>query len=249
MKETKDLFSTQAETYARYRPVYPQMLYDFLFSVTFGYNTAWDCGTGNGQVASVLADKFEKVYATDISEQQLSHAVKKPNIQYMVSRAEQTELPDNCADLITVGTAIHWFDFAAFYEEARRVGKKGSVLAAWAYAPFRCNAAINRLVDHFYWNTVGPYWPPERKYGDDAYRSIPFPFEEIHVPPMHIDVHWTLDQFMGYLYSWSSVQNYIKANGNNPLDLLLPELSKAWGDAGARDLVFPLFLRAGRIQD
>ena len=38
---------------------------------------AWDCATGNGQVARYLADYFDEVYATDISQQQLDNAIQK----------------------------------------------------------------------------------------------------------------------------------------------------------------------------
>ena len=58
MKEVKDLFSVQSATYAAFRPVYPDALYDFLFSVSPAFDTVWDCGTGNGQVATRLSEKF-----------------------------------------------------------------------------------------------------------------------------------------------------------------------------------------------
>ena len=70
----KDNFSTQSEGYAIYRPTYPQALYDYLFKLTENKQAAWDCATGNGQVARVLAQHFDAVYATDISENQLKNA-------------------------------------------------------------------------------------------------------------------------------------------------------------------------------
>ncbi len=55
----KDLFSDQADLYAKYRPTAPEELYDHIFSFVTKKDTAWDCATGNGQAAIVLADHFE----------------------------------------------------------------------------------------------------------------------------------------------------------------------------------------------
>jgi hypothetical protein len=51
----KDNFSEQAKQYAQFRPHYPPELFSHVFSLVQEKNTAWDCGTGNGQVANVLA--------------------------------------------------------------------------------------------------------------------------------------------------------------------------------------------------
>ena len=58
----KDNFSIQAKYYAKYRPLYPQELYDFILSFVPGKKLAWDCGTGNGQTANVLAQYFDNVF-------------------------------------------------------------------------------------------------------------------------------------------------------------------------------------------
>ena len=62
-----DRFSTQAAAYARYRISYPAALYAWLLPQVPGRRRAWDCATGNGQVAAVLARHFEHVAATDLS--------------------------------------------------------------------------------------------------------------------------------------------------------------------------------------
>ena len=69
-----DHFSKQSRDYARYRPVYPAKLYDYLASLTPGHDRAWDVGTGNGQAAIGLAQHFRSIIATDLSEQQIAWA-------------------------------------------------------------------------------------------------------------------------------------------------------------------------------
>lgn len=178
MKETKDNFSTQSGHYAKYRPVYPEALYSFIYNQIKEFNTAWDCGTGNGQVASVLSDKFDKVYATDISKNQLQNAVAKENITYIQARAEHTPIADRSIDLITVAQAIHWFDFNAFYQEVSRVAKPGALLAAWGYGLLSVSPELDPIIEEFYADILGSYWDDERSYLDESYRTIPFPFKE-----------------------------------------------------------------------
>jgi len=122
----KDNFSTQSDDYAKFRPVYPRELIDYLLSLTDTHETCWDCGTGNGQLAVKLAGHFDKIFATDISEKQLSNATHKPNIAYSKQPAEQTNFPDRSFDLITVAQAAHWFDHERFNREVKRVLKPNS---------------------------------------------------------------------------------------------------------------------------
>jgi 2-polyprenyl-3-methyl-5-hydroxy-6-metoxy-1,4-benzoquinol methylase len=110
----KDLFSKQSDLYARYRPTYPKELYEYILSFVKEKNTAWDCATGNGQAAVVLADHFKKVIATDISAAQIEKAIKKDNIEYSVCPAESTPFEENTFDLVTVAQAYHWINWKEF---------------------------------------------------------------------------------------------------------------------------------------
>src|SRR4030095_11116914 len=129
----KDNFATQSDQYVKFRPTYPDELYQFLLPLVKTKDAAWDCGTGNGQVAQELSKHFKKVYATDISEKQIKNAIQRENIFYKVESAERTSFPDKSFDLITVAQAIHWFDFGAFYKEVERTIKPNGVLAVIGY--------------------------------------------------------------------------------------------------------------------
>jgi ubiquinone/menaquinone biosynthesis C-methylase UbiE len=151
----KDNFSTQATQYAKFRPTYPQGLYDFINSEVKNKALAWDCATGNGQIAVQLAQTFEQVVATDISEKQLANAPQKNNITYKVEPAEKTTFKDHSVDLITVGQAIHWFNFGQFFDEVRRILKPDGLFIAVGYELMKINPAIDILIDNFYNNIVG----------------------------------------------------------------------------------------------
>lgn len=194
----KDLFSTQAADYAKYRPVYPPELYEYILSFTKERKWAWDCATGNGQAARALASFFDKVEATDLSEKQIQQAPSHPKVEYSVAPCNRTSFPDHCFELITVAQAYHWFDFDSFAKEARRVGKQGAVLAVWGYGLGQCeNSAVGDLLWDFYRNTVGPYWDPERKFIEENYETIPFPFSELPGRGFSISLHWSRS-----FYAW-----------------------------------------------
>lgn len=133
MNANKDFFSGHSKIYAAFRPTYPEELYQFIFKHLKHKTKAWDCATGNGQVAQYLSKHFDNVYATDMSQQQLDHAFPAPNIHYSVCKAEKTLFEDQQFDLITVGQALHWLELDSFYKEVKRTGKPGSLLAVWGY--------------------------------------------------------------------------------------------------------------------
>ena len=246
MKKIIDNFSTQSKIYQKYRPVYPPELYSTILSLVNNKQLAWDCGTGNGQVATILAKAFKQVEATDISENQLKNASPKHNIHYSLQRAESTNFSDNTFDLITVGQAIHWFDFTAFYQEVQRVGKPKSLLAIFGYGLLKIEG-INAPLANFYTNTIGPYWNKERRFIDEGYQTIPFPFEEIQLNQSFTIVdNWTIQQLEGYLNTWSSVQRFMRQEGFNPVTPFIKQLQPLW-QTTHKKVSFPILLRIGRI--
>jgi SAM-dependent methyltransferase len=244
---TKDLFSEGSKNYAAFRPIYPVDLFGFIYSHTKSYEVVWDCATGNGQAANDLALRFKKVFATDLSEKQIQNAKPKINIEYSICKAEHTPFADNSFDLITVAQAIHWLNFDLFYKEVRRVAKPNSLLAVWGYSLLSINPVIDPLINQFYVNVIGSYWDKERKFIDEKYQTIPFPFEEIKSPEFEMSFEWTLAELTGYINTWSAVQKFIQLNESNPVDELIHSIQPHWGSE--RKLVrFPLFLRLGKIR-
>ncbi|GAA4445815.1 class I SAM-dependent methyltransferase [Nibrella saemangeumensis] len=241
-----DRFSGHADLYQQYRIDYPAELYNYLLSFVTNRQRAWDCATGNGQVAVILADYFAEVEATDISQAQLSKAVQRPNIRYQVTPAEHTPFPDQHFDLITVAQALHWFDVEAFHQEVIRVAKPGAIVAEWMYGVALVDASLDALIQDFYRNRVGPYWDPQRRHIDENYVNLPFPFADVQQRQFTIHRHWTAERFLNYLRTWSAVQNYIRQHQNDPVKYLAEELSGVWGEE-EKDVKFPVVLRVGRL--
>ena len=248
MSQFKDHFSGHADLYRDARPTYPDALFEWLAAQAPDRALAWDCGCGNGQASATLARHFERVIASDPSANQIADAQSGANIEYRVEPAEHSSLADASASLVTVAQALHWFDFAAFYAEVRRVLKPGGVFAAWAYAACGTDeASIDDVIEHLYGDALtGPYWPPERAHIDAGYRTIPFPFAKIAAPEFPMIMRWNVDQLLAYLRSWSATQRYIKAKGEDPVALVEPKLRTAWGDpARVREVRWQFHLLAG----
>ena len=243
----KDNFSKQAEGYARYRPAYPTELFDFILSKPESKKVAWDCATGNGQTAKVLAKYFDKVYATDTSQKQLNNAEPGLTIYYSLQPAEQTNFPDNYFDLITVSQALHWLDFEKFNKEVKRVAKPGAWIAVWMYSLLEISPSIDEVIKNkFYKKTLAGCWDYERKFVDEHYATIPFPFEEIECPALYMQYKWTITQLEGFLNTWSAVQKFITVNNYNPVDELIEEIRSNW-DNEKMEVRFPIYLRMGRV--
>lgn len=242
---TKDYFSGHSKLYATFRPTYPEDLYQFIFNHVKQFDSAWDCATGNGQVAQRLAKQFQTVYATDISQQQLTHAVQLKNIQYSVASAENTNFQNQTFDLITVGQAMHWFDLDRFYSEVKRVLKPNGILAVWGYSVCSVNEPIDAIFFDFYRNIVGPYWDKARKMVEDEYEGMPFPFKEIPTPKFSIEVKWSLEEFSGYLSTWSATQKFIKDKNLDPVPEVTNRLSPYWHNNMM--VRFPVFLKLGTV--
>ena len=244
----KDNFSTQSEQYAKYRPTYPPALFDYLKSIITNRENAWDCGTGNGQVAAELSIFFKQVYATDISQQQIDLAVQSHNIEYSLQPAEKTNFPNHFFDLVIVAQAIHWFDFEKFYAEVRRTSKPNAFIVVTGYGGLEVAPEIDQIKKEFYKNVVGPYWDKERKYIDENYTTIPFPFKEIQAPALVNKFEWDIDHLIGYINTWSAVKHFIKQNGYNPVDKIYSSIEQYWGKERIREVCFPLLLRIGLVQ-
>jgi len=246
--EFKDYFSTQSTDYAKYRPHYPEALFEYLASTVKDREAAWDCATGNGQAALGLVPFFDRIIATDPSRAQLENAVRHEKITYQAATAEHTEIPSQSVNLVTVAQALHWFDLEGFYREVKRALKPPGAIAVWCYNLIEISPEIDPKIKEFYEDIVGPYWAPERRLVEDGYRSIPFPFEEMKAPRFFIEALWTLPDLFGYLRTWSATQAYTDANRADPIARVKDDLLRIWGPAEMeRPVRWPINMRVGAL--
>jgi SAM-dependent methyltransferase len=246
MPAFQDRFAFAAGEYATYRPHYPGELFAWLRQRTPSARRVWDCGTGSGQAAMALAARFELVVATDPSLTQLIHAARDGAVQYAASTAEAAPLRRGSIDLVTVAQALHWFDRAAFFNEARRVLVPGGLLAIWSYGIPTIAPAIDEVLRRFHDVELGAYWSPERRLVERGYEGISLPFVEEPAPRFSMQATWSLPQLGGYLSTWSAVGKYRQVTGADPIPGIMRALAKCWEDhANTRLVDWPLILRVG----
>ncbi|RPI18409.1 MAG: class I SAM-dependent methyltransferase [Ignavibacteriae bacterium] len=225
----KDYFSKQSKEYSRHRPSYPKELYKYLAGLCDNRNAAWDCATGNGQAAIALAEYFDLVYATDASEEQISNAFPHPKIKYAIALSENSGLPDNSVDLITVATAIHWFNHDNFHKEVSRVIKPGGKIATWNYTGTKINDEVDEIVRYFTYDILGKYWDANllKVFNDET--AYELPFKKLVPPKIIMEEEWEMQQLINFLCTWSAVQNYVNKKNSNPIDIIYDKLLSAWG--------------------
>ena len=242
----KDRFSRRAASYSKYRPDYPNVVYDQLFSEVATFDRALDCATGSGQVAHRLAAKFNRVNATDISIQQLSQAIQKDNIKYDMAQAEQQPFANDSFDLITVAQAIHWFDFGDFFMEVQRLSKPDGIFAAFGYGLIQLPEKLNDIVSWFYNELTDPYWDHERKHIDSKYKTIPFPDWNFVYHEFEMHRRWSYDDLIGFFQTWSVVQKMEK-QGLNPISELEHAFRQNISTDDAVDVLFSGFLHLAKV--
>ena len=251
----KDHFSNHADLYAKARPHYPAALFDWIAAEVPARVCVWDAGCGNGQASVALAQRFERVIATDPSAQQLGNAVAHPRVEYRNEPRDlseengyRTSIADHSVDAIIVAQALHWFDLPAFIPEVRRVAKPGALFAAWCYANCSVTPAVDAVIAHLYDGILGAYWSPERRLVDEGYASLDIPFAPVAVPPSGMRVDWNARQLLAYLASWSAAQKYLKTTGRDAIAAITDELLAAWHDPEhVRPVRWTLGIRAGRV--
>ncbi|MEO4045829.1 class I SAM-dependent methyltransferase [Pseudomonas sp. CAU 1711] len=246
MREIARLFGNRAAAYASFRPQYPSALFDWLAANSPGQERALDIACGNGQASRPLLGRFHQVLACDGSLEQLRAAADLAGIDCFAADAEALPLGEASLDLIVVAQALHWFATPTFFAETRRLLRPGGLFCAWCYGLLRIEPGLDEALDHFYWHTLGGYWPSGRASIDAGYADIRPPFARIAVPDFAIELEWDLQQLLGYLSTWSAVQKLQQASGRNPLDELQPRLAALWGDGQQKRFIrWPLHFVAG----
>jgi SAM-dependent methyltransferase len=143
-------FARSVEAYERARPEYPHEAIAWLadaLDLRPG-RTVVDLAAGTGKLSRPLAALGCEVIAVEPVAQM--RAAIGPGIRALDGTAEHMPLPDDGADVVTVGQAFHWFDGPRALAEIERVLRPGGALALlWNRRPVESSelhAAISEIV-------------------------------------------------------------------------------------------------------
>jgi ubiquinone/menaquinone biosynthesis C-methylase UbiE len=141
MRQAAERFSAFADDYDRARPHPPRELTEVV--------GAWaglpegervpvvvDVGAGTGISTVLWAGRAERVVALEPSAEMRAVAARRcadagMSVEFGDAVAEDTGLPDGCADVVTASQALHWFDPERALPEIARILRPGGVFAAY----------------------------------------------------------------------------------------------------------------------
>jgi len=232
------------------------------------YKLALDVGCGPGQGTLPLCQHFESVIGMDTSEAQIKQAKLKVgqgqmgegNVTFRVGDAEDLSfLADNSVDLITVATAIHWFDVERFCAECHRVLRPGGVLAAYCYSfgqHKKSNGQPIEQLSETFWHLINNYKDPHIDHVLDRYVRL-FPiFQRIFAQAKRDDsireeVQYSVEGMQGFMKSMSMYRNNRLAcpNQADPADAIRDILMDVYNKNPPQDAVhysFDVFMMMGR---
>lgn len=137
-QEPTSRFSSRADDYARFRPSYPEEMFDFLFRegvLASGMRVA-DVGSGTGIFSKRLLNRGLEVFAVEPNAEMRRYAEQElhrcQRFHSLNATSERTSLPDDSVDAITAAQAFHWFEPAATGKEFRRILRPGGfVVLVW----------------------------------------------------------------------------------------------------------------------
>lgn len=255
--------ASHALVYSRYRPTYPKGLLEVLsgyFSRNgCGHDLAVDVGCGSGQSTSQLTEYFSQCIGVDISKAQVGEAQKKceqegrENVRFVVGNGMDLPVETSSVNAITIAQAWHWLsDVGKFYFECNRVLKPGGCLAVYGYGNVKLlDRSCNSLVRNFYENTLKGCWHKERYHIDNEYAEVDLPFTNTERHDIEMTKNFALDDFIGYLSSWSGYQKYCELKpGNVELQVLRDKLAEQVSGSEVTEVIvettFPVFVLLGQ---
>lgn len=131
MENNTQRFSNRVNDYVKYRPDYPAEIIPFL-EQAIGLrkdSVIADIGSGTGIFAKNFLDYGNTVYAVEPNKL-MRHKAEDllqgySNFISIDGTAEQTNLQDSIANLVTAAQAFHWFEVTKTKAEFKRILKPG----------------------------------------------------------------------------------------------------------------------------
>jgi ubiquinone/menaquinone biosynthesis C-methylase UbiE len=220
---TQNVFSGTAWYYSRYRPGYPEEMFQLLkerFSLD-KFSRVLDLGCGTGQIALPMAPYVAEVIAIDPQEEMLkeTHAqLTAKNIKNVrCISGESAKLPVMAAEigeinLTVIARAFHWMNRKQTLKDLYRITKPGGGVAIVGddsgprdSSKLRWKEAVDQTVKHWLGNerkagTGGTYSHPDERFEVVLQESE---FQNYEAANFDLTRTWTIDQIIGYLYSTS----------------------------------------------
>lgn len=129
--DSKERFSSRVGAYREFRPRYPAAVIDLLQQECGLVPTAViaDIGAGTGMLAELFLQHGNPVFAVEPNRAMRSACeelcAQYPKLTCIDGSAESTKLPGHCAEFVTIGQALHWFNLEHAHAEFVRILRPG----------------------------------------------------------------------------------------------------------------------------
>jgi len=248
MNDNSQIFGTKAKVYRAGRVHYPSELFEWITSQCKRTACALDVATGSGQAAVSLADHFDQVIATDISEGQIAEAEARDNIRYTIAPAEASGLPDTSVDAVVVATALHWFDFDRFWPEVQRVCRPGAIFCGFTTGLIDAEEEVASQMLRPIFDAIDPYWAEGNRLAMRGYPAdeIRCPFQPLSPPDFSLTVAWTPERLRALIHSWSAHMRALDEGKGDELNAIETEAMNKLGPSPRR-FRFPFHVVAHRV--
>jgi len=246
-------FDAWAADYDRYRPGYPQELFE-----TIAERLALperplvvDLGAGTGRASLAMAEMGWRVTAVEpgglMLEQLRARAADDGLIVATVqASAEETGLDVDSVDLVTAAQSFHWFDTSRALTEIARITRPGGGLALFwnvrdgERSPFLAAYAelLKRSTDSTEDPGIGRYESGGREETRRAL-EVSTAFEPAELVQLQQEVVMTPDQFMGMAFTASYVRVGLTPEQQDQFRLDVERLLAEHGHTDGRSFEVP----------
>lgn len=162
-------FGAQADHYRRYRPQYPDWLFDRLVEACGApLSHAADLGAGSGQATAPLLSRFDRVTAVEPDADMAALITADPRLTVAVGKAEEATF-DTPLDAAISATALHWMDVEAVSEQLVGALRPHGAFLAFGYLPFTVAGTLGDVfrAEAALWEPfMHPMMPQFRDYTD-----------------------------------------------------------------------------------
>ncbi len=172
-------FQGMAHEYAKYRPSYPENLYQFLYNnLNFSHQKIIaDIGAGTGKFSLPLIKSGLKVYCIEPNKDMKDKMDEGLNVYEnyigISASAENTSLMDQSIDYIVCAQAFHWFNTSLFKQECKRILRTdNNIVLIWNVSDD--NDELNN--NHFHINKQ--YCPEFKGFSGGINKIDPYQFNE-----------------------------------------------------------------------
>lgn len=215
-------FDAWADEYDRFRPNYPDALFD---AIADGLHlppgpVVVDLGAGTGRASLAMAARGWRVTAVEPGRPMLdilraAAADRGLVVATLQASAEETGLTPGTVDLVTAAQAFHWFDSERAVGEIVRILRPGGGVALFwnvrhtERSPFLAEYAA--LLERTVGDDEGPrYQRAGRRLTERALRASG-DLEEVELLAMEQEIAMTPGQFVGMVFTASYIRTGLDA--------------------------------------